>query len=301
MPLGFGFGFLFEGSSGGDVVPIITGPRRVPTMLWINNTPLEWYGLQLQRADGVLDAPSIALPNVSRIPLLTGGRYEPMALSGPRDIVLTGIICDIPMEVWRPALRQLHDAMSGLLELRWAHSPHSVMYGVAGEPKTSHVQPDKMYVAPDRTAIQVTVTIRCVDSAIYEREPQRIRLSTTPKPIRLGSLSTGGVMQIDGPFSGDLNIDYLAPNGALLDRDALRDVDLDDGDVLYIYRDTPAGLVKLTPAGDLFDVYAWRSLSESTRWWSPSSVHGELSTDTYPLVRLSSGSGWWRYHIADAA
>ena len=297
MPLGFGWGWIFAGGGGGYIPPT---RRRVETILWINDTPLQRFGLTLQRPTAWLDGTSRALLETVRVPALTGGRYELLPTVPPRDVTLTGVMLDLPLETQQAALSALTDAFSGLLELRWAHAPNQVMRGMAGPLQVEALNPDKAFVNPDRTALRVTVVIRCVDAATYARHPKRIRLSTTPKAIPMGGLPVGGEIMLEGPLSGAVDIDILSPSGVLLERMALRTVALASGDVLTIRLDAPRLLIKRTVAGVQSNVYHWRSLALSTGWLNASPYHADPARGQYPLVRLSTGAGWWTYAVGNA-
>lgn len=298
--LGFGFSWIFAGSGGAPSGTGAVPRRRVETMLWINDQPLQRLGLTLQRPTSWLDGLARTLPDTQRTPGLTGGRYAALPDTAARDVTLTGVMLDVPLETQRAALSALTDALSGFLELRWPHAPNQVMRGVAGPLQVEPVNPDKAFVHPDRTALRVTVVIRCVDAANYERHPKRIRLSTTPRAVALGGLPIGGEILLEGPLSGAVDIDLLSASGVLLNRLALRTVSLAEGDVLTIRLDAPRLLIKRTAAGVQSNVYHWRSLSLSTGWLNASSYHADPARGLYPFVRLSTGAGWWTYAVGHA-
>ena len=152
MPLGFGFGWVFEGSGGGGrVVP--AARRRIETMLWINDTPLQRFGLTLQRPSSWQDGTSRALLETVRVPALTGGRYELLPTVPARDVTISGVMLDLPLETQQAALSALTDALSGLLELRWPHAHNQVMRGMAGPLQVEPLNPDKAFANPYRTAL----------------------------------------------------------------------------------------------------------------------------------------------------
>lgn len=300
MPIGLGFGWLFTGGgSGGAGAP---NPRRVETMLWINDLPLQRTGMILQRPTGWVDDVTRVLPETSRVPGLTGGRYAALPSAPPRDVTITGVLLDVNMDVLQQQLAALNDLLSGELELRWPHAPGFVQYGLAGPLQVEPFNPDKAFVRPDRQTWRVTVTIRCADGAAYARQPRRIRLGTTPKPIALGGLAVGGEIVLEGPLSGAVDIDILSPSGVLLDRLALRGVSLATiDDICTIRLDAPNTIVKRTAGGVESNVYHWRSLSESTRWWKVSPRTADRARGIYPRVRMSTGGGWWTYVLAETA
>jgi hypothetical protein len=300
MPLGFSFGFLFAGGS--SSAPSVAPLPRVPTMLWANETPLQLAGVVLQRPTGWLDGATRALPEVDRVPGYTGGRYGVLPTVGPLDITLTGVMLDVTLEQQRAALSALTDLFTGEVELRWPHAPTQVMRGMAGPITVEPFNPDKAFVLDRqrRVALRVTWNVRCADAARYERHPRRIRLGTTPKPIVMGGLPVGGEILLEGPLSGDVNIDILTPSGTLLDRIALRNVALASGDSATVRLDAPNTITKRTAAGVLTSVYSWRSLDASTRWWKANPYYADPDRDQWPLVKLSTGSGWWTYVVANS-
>lgn len=302
--LGFAFGWIFAGGSAARPRPTLP---FVTTMLWINDTPLQLTGVTLQQVAGWLDGASRVLPEVDSIDGLTGGLYGPLPATGPRDVVLEGVMLDVPLEQQTAALGALTDLLTGELELRWPHAPHLVMRGVAGPIRVTPLKADKPFVLDTgrRVALKVAVTIRCADSAQYAREPRRVLLSTTPRKVRGGQLPVGGRLVINGPHTGALDIDLLSPSGALLERIALRDapglpVVLADGDTCAIRLDAPHLITKRSAAGVETNVYAWRSLSLSTRWWQVHPRHTDAARDQHCLIRLSAGTGVWTYAVGYA-
>jgi hypothetical protein len=297
--IGFGFRWLFQGASSG--AGAARAPRTVPVTLWINDTPIERFGFVLQRPAGWLDTVTRPLLDTSRIPGLTGGRYEQLPTVPSRDVTISGVLLDVNMDALQAQLAALNDQLSGLLELRWPHAPGFVQRGMAGPLSVEPYNPDKAFVRPDAQAWRVSVTIRCSDGATYARAPRRIRLGTTPKPVLLGGLPVGGEVLLEGPLSGSVNLDLYSPAGGLLERLALRGVALSSGDVGTIRFDAPNTITKRTALGVETNVYAWRSLTESTRWWKVSPIHADPARGQYALASLSTGSGWWTYVVGEAA
>jgi hypothetical protein len=301
--LGFAFGWLFAGG-GTSVAP---PPPQVSTMLWINDTPLHVAGVTLQRPTGWLDGVARALPESSRMPGLTGGRVDSLTTVPERDVTLSCVLLGVTLEQQREALGALFDLLTGELELRWPHAPTQVMRGIAGPPSVSPTNAEKAFVmdARRRIPLRFDVTIRCRDAAVYERQPRRIRLSTTPRAVRHGDLPVGGEIVINGPHSGALDIRLLSPSGAIIEQLALRDapdlpVSLLTGDSLTIRLDAPNTLTKRTAAGVETSVYAWRSLALSTRWWKAPTRFTDRARDQWVQVQMSTGTGWWTYAVGNA-
>lgn len=295
---GFGFGWLFEGTSTRAAVP---WPRKVETMLWINELPLERTGLVLQRPTGWLDGLARALPETDRLPGRSAGPYASLPVTPWRDVTLEGYLIDVPLETLQQQLAALQDALSGLLELRWPHAPTFVQRGVAGPLEVTPFNADRAFVRPDAQTWRVRCTIRCSDTASYARHPQRVRLSTTPVPLPTAGLGAGGEILLNGPVSGSVNVDLLSLAGVRVWRLALREVNLATGEVCRIRLDAPHLITKHTPAGTVTDVYAWRSLAESSRWQQASPRHADRTRAQYQRAQLSAGTGWWTYLLAEAA
>lgn len=301
MPLGLGFGFLFAGGSSGAPSP--TPLPFVPTMLWVNNTPLQLAGVTLQRPSGWLDDVTRALVDVDRVPGFTGGRYDVLPTVGPRDVTLTGVMLNVSLEQQRDALAALKDLFTGEVELRWPHAPTQVMRGVAGPMAVTSLNEDKAFLLDryGRVALRVTWTVRCADGALYEQQPKRVRLGTTPKPIRMGTLPVLPELLLEGPLSGSVDFDVLTASGTLLHRLALRTVSLADGDSCSIRFAAPHTIVKRTALGVETSVYHWRSLALSAAWFPISPFYADRERDQWPLVRLSTGAGWLVYPVAYAS
>lgn len=309
----FGFRWLFQPSSattppgpgpGPGPGPSHTPsppPRTVPTMLWVNETPLERYGLVLQRPERWLDSVTRVLPDTTRAPGMTGGPYAGLTAAPPRDLVLTGVLLNVALETLQQQLAALHDAFAGLLELRWPHAPGSLMRGVAGLATVEPYVPEKAFVQPDRQCWRVSIPIRCSDGAVYRRQPTRVYLSTTPAVVPLRGLPVGGEVVLNGPLSGAVDIDLLSPVGAILWRHALRNVALATGDTLTMRLDAPHRLTRRTAAGASENVYRWRSLTLSSRWGQAVPPAFAVGAPQALRVVLSAGTGWWTYVNADAA
>ena len=310
MSASFGLRWLFQPASSGtgppdppDPPPVLpaTSSRVVPTMLWVNDTPLERFGLVLQRPERWLDQVARPLPETTRLGGLTGGRYERLAPSAARDMVVSGVLLNVSLETLQQQLAALYDAFAGLLELRWPHAPTAIQRGVAGVATVEPYVPEKAFVRPDRQCWRVSIPIRCADSAVYQRQPTRVLLSTTPRALPLRGLPVGGEILLNGPLSGAVDIDLLSPTHVRLQRLALRNVALATGDVLSIRLDAPHVLIRRTAAGAAENVYGWRSLSLSTRWWKANPRHADAARGQRLFVRVSAGTGWWTFVNGDAA
>jgi hypothetical protein len=159
--------------------------------------------------------------------------------------------------------------------------------------------PRKAFHRPDRTTLRVTVTITCPDGAAYSTVPRRVRLSTTPRPIVLGDLPSGGEILINGPYDGDLDVEVLNPIGVRLATLALRDVDLPtEDDFARILLDHPHAITRHLVDGTVTNVLSWRDLDASSPWWTPGLRHADRPRAQWQLLRLSAGDGWYTYPLA---
>ncbi|BAH39304.1 hypothetical protein GAU_2262 [Gemmatimonas aurantiaca T-27] len=291
--------------TGSAITPRPPAPRRIETMLWINDCPLERLGFVLQRPQGWLDDVTRVLPETLRIQGLTGGQYQELAPAPALDIVLEGALIDVSIDQLQMQLAMLRDWLSGLLELRWPHAPQSVRRGRAGPVTVRALKETSAFVSPDRQAWLVSVTIRCADAVAYHRHPRRVRLSTTPRPIMVGGLSVGGVITLVGPLSGEVRLILESPTGVRLAQLALvipgPEALVDAQDTATIRMDAPNTIVRRNGSGEETNVYHWRPLALNSGWWKVSPEHADRWNGQYPRARLSTGSGWWRYHLAEAA
>ncbi len=302
MPLGILSWFFDPPPPGAITAPSLPWPRRIEDMLIINRLPIQRTGLVLQRPTGWLDDLSATTPQTARIRGLTGGRYEALPESLPRAITLEGWLIDVRHEDLQQVLQGVRAWLgTGLLELQWPHARDYLQRGMAGQIITTPLNPDKAFTTPDRQTWRVSIPITCADSLAYSRHPRRIRLSTTPRPIRVGAASVGGEILLTGPITGALDIDILSPSGVLLHRLPLRGVALEEGDVCKIRLDAPRTIAKRTPAGVTTNVYHWRDFTISPEWPVVSPEHSDPERAQWPRVRLSTGAGWWVYPLAAAA
>lgn len=302
MPLGIHSFFFDPPPPGAPVAPTLPWPRRIEDMLVINELPIQRTGLILQRPTGWLDDLTATTPQTARIRGLSGGRYEALPESRPRTITLEGWLVDVVHEELQQTLRGVRAWLgTGLLEIRWPHARAYLQRGMAGEIIPTPFNIDKAFVNPDRQTWRISIPITCADSLAYSRHPRRIRLSTTARPIRVGAAAVGGEILLTGPITGALDIDILSHSGVLLDRLALRGVSLEEGDVCRIRLDAPRTISKRTAAGVTTNVYHWRDHLLSTAWPVVSPEHADDTRNQWPLVRLSTGAGWWVYPLTAAA
>lgn len=300
--LSFAFGWLFAGGSS-TAPPIARRRPRVTTVVHINETPIQFAGVRVQRVAGVLDGAGRGPIESLSVPGFSGGRVPTIVASTPRQLELIGVMLDVPLAQQSAALRALELLCSGELELRFAHAPTRVLRGVVSGPiRCDAVDPSKAYVldAQGCVALQVTIPIVCADGVAYERYPHRVRLSTTPTPVPLDDVAVHGKLVLQGPHSGPLDIDLLTPGGALVRRLALRDapglpVSIADGDVVTIHLGAPLQILRRTAAGVVTNALAWRAFAASTSHFFASPRDADPARGVFPRVRVSGASGWWTY------
>lgn len=118
-------------------------------------------------------------------------------------------------------------------------------------------------------------------------------------------LSVGGVITLVGPLSGEVRLILESPTGVRLAQLALvipgPEALVDAQDTATIRMDAPNTIVRRNGSGEETNVYHWRPLALNSGWWKVSPEHADRWNGQYPRARLSTGSGWWRYHLAEAA
>lgn len=296
--------FLFEGPGADGPTPLPALARRITTPVTINNLPLQRTGLMLAELSGAsLTNVTRPTPTSTRVPGLTSGRYAGLQASAPRSYELIGTLIDVEHATLQQQLALLNDWLGDLLEIVWAHAPHALQLGMAGPAQPVPVVPTTVY-ATARHSWRVTVPIVCADGAVYRRQPRRLWLGQTPTPVEVGGLPVGGLLLLQGPLSGTVTIDVLAPSGVIVDRLVLvipGDEALAAGDVCTISLDAPHRIVKRTVAGVETPVTHWRDDTASTGWWRILPRFADRARGQWPMLRLSTGTGQYRYHLAEAA
>lgn len=276
--------------------PGIPIPRRVPTILWIAETPIERLGLQLVRAAGGLHDAALAPLTVTSYPGLTGGRFETLQTVAPRVIELEGHHIGSDFGARARWLDTLKTALRGRLPIRWADTPDRVAYGVATLTTADSASP-LAWVDP---TLRIRVLITCADTASYDRHAAILPLSTTPRAVPLGTLPSGGELGVLGAYDGALSVDLLSPTGVTLERLALVDLALAAGEALTVRLDPPHALVLTRADGTQVAVAQWRSVTASSRWWQPSPVARDQAPRLVlvPADPADTPVGWYRYHRA---
>jgi len=300
--LGLGFGLLswFTDGSGGPYSPFAVGtpPRVISETGWINRVAVERLGMRLVRATNWMSSGATAGVETLQTPGLTGGRVQPLRSTQPLVITLEGNFLEVSTDDRIAAANLVADALRGLLEIRFADAPDRVIRGVAGPIQFAPLT-DKFFVPSKRaSAVKATIPITCVDSARYALQPRQLVIDQTPTPVRLGSLASGGDYYVLGPYTGDLDIDCIAPTGQRVYRLALRDIDIPDEGYAQIRLDAPHAILVYDDAGEATSVAEWRDLTLSSRWWKLAPFYAHGARGQYPMLRQSAGFGLYRYHEA---
>jgi hypothetical protein len=214
---------------------------------------------------------------------------------GPLVVTLAGQFLGVTLDNRAAAVNMLTAALRGLKELRFPDAPDVVLRGVAGPVTVAGARPEAQFAEPQ---ITVSVEIHCADVARYHRHARQIAIGTTPAPVQLGNLPSGGNILVFGEVIGDLDIDLLGPNGARLYRLALRDIDIPAGGYMRVHLDAPHAILVYDADGIATSVNEWRSVTLSSRWWKPTPFYSDGAGVLSPALRLSAGVGLYTYFIA---
>lgn len=293
---GFALSWFYSGTSG-PVVPVYPSflpAGRVIHNARINNTYLESLGATLLRHDHWLTGFATAPVQVDMVRGLTGGRVRPLGTASPREMSLVAHFLETSIDTRHVLTNMFTDALRGLLEITTPDAPDYVMRALAGPVQVDAV--GNQYYEP---ALRVTVPLTAADSAKYARHMRMVALSTTPRTVPLGNLPSGGEFVLFGPLSGTVHVDLIAPNGQRIARLTLvmTDGGIAEGGHLRIRLDYPTAMLYTNAAGVVTSVEHWRSLA-SSRWWMPQAFYSDRARDSWPMLRMSTGSGVYRYFTA---
>lgn len=296
--LGLGFGFLSwltEGTGGEAVAPLPVGRPRIPVACWINNTPCEWLGLTLQRAPQWMSGGAAGATSIERQPGLSGGRYVPLREASDLTITLQGRFRGLTLETRSTAANMFTNALRGMLEIRFPDAPTHVVRGVASPAVITPARDNAQFAEPD---MLISVDIHCADTARYSQNARQIVLGTIPVPVPLGSLPSGGDIYVLGALTGSLDVELYSHTGMRTHVLALRSIDIPAGGFSRLRIDPPHAVLVYDATGEASSVADWRSLTLSSRWWKPTPFYADASRDLWPMMRLSAGTGVYRYHQA---
>lgn len=266
----------------------------VRTTCWINRQPIEALGLTVARLDGWLTDVAAPVPTSERLPGLTGGRLARRQASAPRVIELVGTFRPATLAARHALLNALSAALRGRLEVIFPDAPTYAVWAVAGP-----VVPESQ-TPFTRSELRVRVALHCADGARHALWPSQVYLSTTPRAVPIGSLAVGGEFLINGPLTGDLDIDGIAASGVRIGRHALRGITIASGGHLRLRADAPYALLYTDAADVTTSVFHWRDVDASTPWWKVSPLHGDAEGNLPVWLRLSTGTGWFRYRRMEA-
>lgn len=300
LPLSlFGEGSSGSGGSGGgpSVPPDVPG-TPIDTLgetAWINNWPVEAWGMRLLRPLNWLSSSATPAAAAVMAPGMTAGQYEGLQPAAPLELSLEGVFpeSDIPTRVG--IANTVVDGLRGLLEIRFADAPTHVLFGVA-HPMVVTPLTEKTFFPGKRTAaVKVSIAITCADGARYSRHARQLGLSTTPRAIPTGTLPSGGEILLFGAYTGDVDIDCYAPSGQRLYRLALAGLDLAAGAHCRVRFDLPRAIVTVSPTRTQTNALILRDVARSDRWWMVPSSVGDRTRASYCSLVLSAGTGVFRY------
>lgn len=301
--LGLGVGLLswFTEGYGGPYVPVTpigTAPRIISETGWINNAACEALGMRMVRYDGWMSSGSTAPVQPRMMPGTTGGRYAGLQSSAPLQLALEGNFLEVTVDDRVAAANACANALRGLLEIRFADAPDRVIRGVAGPIQFTPLTNNFFTTSRRAGAVRASIPITCVDSARYAQNARQIILGTMPVPVPLGSLPSGGDIYVLGALTGSLDIELYSHTGLRTHVLALRDIDIDADGFARVRIDPPHAVLVYAADGEASSVANWRSLTLSSRWWKPTPYHADSARALWPMLRLSAGTGVYRYHQA---
>ncbi len=285
-------------SAGSGIIPV-EYPSFIPSdhvtyTVRINRTPIEWYGMRLLEHTGSLSSFATATPEIDKVRGMTGGRVRPLGVTSPRVMSLVGHFLEVDMMTRHKLLNAFTDALRGLLEVTTPDAPNYVLRALAGA-----VTVDPVGALYDEPALRVTVPLVAPDAARYSRHARIVALGTTPRAVPLGNLPVGGEMVLQGPLSGTVHIDCISPQGQRIYRTTLviPESGVASGGHVRIRLDYPTAILYVDATGVVSSVEHWRSLTSSA-WWFVPALYADAKNGSFCMLRLSTGSGVYRYFEA---
>jgi hypothetical protein len=302
--LGFGtpLSWFTEGT-GGDYIPVeeaISGtpPRLYRETGWVNNVAFETLGMRMVQHGGWMTSGSTPPVQPRMMPGTTGGRYAGLQSTAPLQLALEGNFLEVNVDNRVAAANLCADALRGLLEVRFADAPDRVIRGMAGPVQFTPLTNTYFTSSHRAGVVRASIPITCVDSARYARHARQIVLGTTPVPVPLGSLASGGDIYIFAEGETAVDVELYSHTGLRTHVLALRSVDIPEDGFARVRIDAPHAVLAYDAAGEATSVAHWRSLTLSSRWWKPSPYYADAPRALWPLMRLSVGTGVYRYHQA---
>ena len=264
----------------------------MPTLL-VNGTDLADLGFTLSDVQPWLSGPKLTRV-LTALPGFTGAIPSAGATAESRLITARSLIRPASVAERLALLDKVADlAMHGMNELVFPDAPDRVMRGL-------YLSSDVEVYAPRLVSTEGEVTVGwvCPDAAKYARQPRGIVLGTTPKPIPLGTLPSGGIWRIMGPLSGAISLQYRGQNGVLLGELTVTgtlttsehlDVDLDERTI-----------TKWSNVGVGTSAYSWKSAA--SYWFRLDAGDGTRGLSEWATLQQSvaAGGGLFLYRRAYA-
>lgn len=264
----------------------------MPSLL-VNGTDLAELGFVLSDMQPWLSGPRL-VRTLTAMSGFTGAIPSTSATVESRLITARSLVRPTTFAARLALLDGLADlTMHGMNELVFPDAPDRVMRGL-------YVSSDVEIYAPRfvSTEGEVTVGWVCPDAAKYDRQPRGVVLGTTPKPIPMGTLPSGGIWRIMGPLSGAISLQYRAQNGVLLGELTVTgtlttsehlDVDLDQRTI-----------TKWSNVGVATSAYSWKA--STTYWFRLDAGDGTRSLSEWPTLQqsIAAGGGLFLYRRAYA-
>ena len=251
----------------------------------INGWPVELRGMQLAGISPWLSGPSLTRA-VTAMPGYSGGLPSPFATVAARVVTIESIHQPATMAERMAMLDRYADDLSGLLEIETIDAPGRVLRGT--------YQAQGVEVSAPRfveLSARVTAEILCVDGAKYDTHPSAVALSTTPRPIPLGTLSSTGIVRLRGGISGTRIVTYRGVNGNVLGQIG---VNMTVSASEFVDVDLTLRRIRLVSAvGIASDAYAAKRPAD--RWFALHRSDGNAASLAWPTLELDGGTGVFYY------
>lgn len=217
---------------------------------------------------------------------MSGGLLSARAVGQSREIRVVFDVDSGTVASRADVFAALSEATQGLCELSFADAPTLITRAVVTARTTVDVQWDP-FVVP-RALLALTFT--AADGASYDTAPSLYALSTTPTPIRLGTLPSLGIVHVFGGWSGTRTLDYRSPNGILYGQLSLTvPVAVTFAAAAFVELDLARRVMTYVAAtGTRLDAYAWKTAG---RWFACDPTDTTRALGAHPTLALSAGTG----------
>lgn len=263
----------------------------------LDGQPLTNYGLCIVGLTGWLAGPE-PTRGATGIPGLMGTLPAPMA-------VMNGAGREIQVEATKklydvtdraPFLALLREALQGERRLTTIDRPREFTYvhctGLAVEGRVPHAS---MW----NPSLKLTLTFTAYDGASYDAEPRVVALTTSGRPIEVGTLPSDGLVYLTGAMAAGATrqLIYSHMNGEVLNTMTLTapaDESLGANDHLELdgYART---VTRVTAAGARYSAEHWFT---DGYWCTPDPKDANRLTGGWPWISVSAGAGTFLYRRA---